>query len=178
MRGSHGPKCSLKRFGFLAGICVLKSCVPRLKSWRGWQVNVTLFFLYYSETSSPNRFYTTESYEICILGFRPRLLHMCWPMHDGVQFSHIWGDGKGVSPDKWQLAWKVTFLPVAVCQLYYDALERTVSLKTAISTLPVNMWSYSVLISLWSSSFINYDGLQKKNTLSKGSSIMHYISSI
>ena len=78
------------------------------------------------------------------------------------------GGGKGVSPDKWQLALKVTFLPVAVCQLYYDALERTVSLKTAISTLPVNMWSYSVLISLWSSSFINYDGLQKKKYLEQG----------
>ena len=39
------------------------------------------FFLYYSQTSSPNRSYN-EFYEICIV---------CWPMHDEVQFSHILG---------------------------------------------------------------------------------------
>ena len=51
--------------------------------------------------------------------FKPRLLHVCWPMHDEVRFSHIWGWGGGgvtkASPltvDR-RLARKVTFLPVA-----------------------------------------------------------------
>ena len=145
MHGSHGPKCSLKRCGFLE-YCRHQSCVPGFKNWRGWQVNVTLFFLYYSETSSPNRSYTYWILGNCILGFTPRLLHMCWPMHDGVQFSHILGGGKGVSPDRWQLAWKVTFLPVTGCQLHYDALERTVGLKTAKSTLPVSMWLLHIFL--------------------------------
>ena len=96
-------------------ICRHQSCVPGFKSWRGWQVKGTLFFYTTQKQVLQIVPILNESYEICILGFRPRLLHMCWPMHDGVQFSHILGGGKGVSPDSWQLAWKVTFLPVAGC---------------------------------------------------------------
>ena len=101
-----------------------QSCVPRFKSWRGWQVNVTLFFYTTQKQVLQIVPIFNESHEIWILGFRARLLHMCWPMHDGVQFSHILGGGKGVSPDSWQLAWKVTFVSVAGCQLHYDALEK------------------------------------------------------
>ena len=151
MHGSHGPKCSLKRCGFLE-YCRHQSCVSGFKSWRGWQVNVTLFFYTTQKQVLQIVPVLTESYEICILGFRPRLLHMCWPMYDGVQFSHIFlggvggGGNKGVFPDSWQLAWKVTFLPVAGCQLHYDALERTVWLKTALSTLPVSMWLLHIFL--------------------------------
>ena len=55
-------------------ICVLKSCVPGLKSWRGGQVNVTLFF------------YTTHKQVLQIVP-----MHVCWPMHD------ILGGGGGVA---------------------------------------------------------------------------------
>ena len=51
------------------------------------------FFLYYSQTSSPNR-----SYAQSILRnnyayfFKPRLLHVCLPMHD-IFFLGGWGGG-------------------------------------------------------------------------------------
>ena len=126
-------------------ICRHQSCVPEFKSWRGGQVNVTLFFLYYSQTSSPNRSYN-EFYEICIVLLTAtvsRVLAYAW--WSTIQ-PYFGGGGKGVSPDSWRLAWKVTFLPVSGCQLHYDALERIVSLKTAIPTLPVNMWLLHIFL--------------------------------
>ena len=87
-------------------------------------MNVTLFFYTTQKQVLQIVPILNESHEICILGFRPRLLHMCWPMHDGVQFSHILGFAKAspLTVDSWHE--RVAFVPVAGCQLHYDALEK------------------------------------------------------
>ena len=129
-------------------ICVLKSCVPGLKSWRGGQVNVTLFFYTTRKQVLQIVPMVNQSYEIIM---RTSLNHDCCTCVGPCMIFFFFFLGGGVAKASTltvdgRLAWKVTFLPVAGCQLHYDALERTVSLKTAIPTLPVNMWLLHIFL--------------------------------
>ena len=129
-------------------ICVLKSCVPGLKSWRGGKMNTTLFF--YTTHKQVFQIVPTlnQSYEIIM---HTSLNHDCCTCVGPCMIFFLGGGRGGVAKASpltvdGRLARKVTFLLVAGCQLHYDALERTVLLKTAISTLPVNMWLLHIFL--------------------------------
>ena len=124
-------------------ISVLKLCVPWLKSWRGGKVNTTLFFYTTHKQVLQIVPMLNQSYKIIM---RTSLNHDCCTcVGPCMIYFFFWGGGGGwqrrhpwQSMDGWHERWP--FCRLAVCQLHYDALERTVSLKTAISTLQVNMW--------------------------------------
>ena len=78
-----------------SGICLLKSCVPGFKSWRGGKVNATLFFYTTHKQVLQIVPMLNQSYEIIM---RTSLNHDCCtcvgPMHDNF-FGR--GGGGGVA---------------------------------------------------------------------------------
>ena len=78
-------------------ICVLKSCVPGLKSWRGGQVNVTLFFYTTHKQVLQIVPMVNQCYEIIM---RTSLHHDCCTcVGPCMIFWGGGGGGKGVYPD-------------------------------------------------------------------------------
>ena len=84
-------------------ICVLKSCVPGFKSWRGEKVNATLFFYTTHKQVLQIVPVLNQSYEIIM---RTSLNHDCYTCVGPWMIFFFGGGGgrggggnKGVSPD-------------------------------------------------------------------------------
>ena len=108
--------CKTLRFSW---IYVLKSYVPGLKSWRGGQVNVTLFFYTTHKQVLQIVPMLNQSYEIIM---RTSLNHDCCTCFGPCMIFFFFGGGgrggKGVYPDRqsmdgWHERWPFCRLPVA-----------------------------------------------------------------
>ena len=165
MHGSHGPKCSLKRCGFLEYVDINHVCRDS-RVGEGDRWTEPSFSILLRNKYSKSLLYLMNLTKYAYSAFKTttvaRVLANAWWSAIPPYFGGV-AKASSLTVDSWHERWPFCRLPVAGFQLHYDALERTVWLKTAISTLPVNMWLLHIFLRC---SLVFSRWFTKKDTLS------------